>query len=749
MIVDRSTNAGVERFVELVAGADAVLESGGPAERVARGHLSTEQLQAINPAIIHGLVSPFGSNGPKADWVASDLTLAAAGAQMSLTGTAGLPPLRTAVPQVWLHAAVDLALGVALALYERSSSGRGQVIDISAQHSWTEAAFHYPHYDAWGEKDVVRNGSHVKICPLASTFDFPAADGHITMTLLFGAVGPFTGRFVQWMAEEGACDPSWADIDYSTFVAQENITHFEDLKATITAFTSSKTKAELDAAAWARRLLVAPVNTLSEVLDHPQFEDRQFFRPFDGPPDTVTPASARQPAASDQPADQDWKVPGPFAKAEPRPLAELGPAPELGANSETVEHRTVPALAMAERAPGARALDGLKVLDLTISFAGPIIGRILAANGATVIKVESQERPDLTRTAGVFTGGDTIDHSSCFAHYNAGKRSLGMNLRQEGAGDVLRDLVRWADVLIDSFAPGALDRLGLDAAARRELNPDLIALSSSLLGQTGPLSGLAGYGNMAAAVCGFFSTTGWPDHTPVGPVGAYTDIISPRIAATALVAAVDHRRRTGTPTDFDFGQGESCLHLLTLGMLDSQVNGRSWERIGNRDHFNSPHGVHPLAGDDEWVAIAVHDDQQWQELAGVIGADHLATLDLAGRQAAETEIDAAIAAWTSERSAAEVETCLQNLGIPVHGVQNGSHCHRDPQLGHRDWTTMVEHERIGRLLIGTTPQILSDTPARFPEPGPPLGQDSFDILTDLLGYDPERIAELAATEVLE
>jgi crotonobetainyl-CoA:carnitine CoA-transferase CaiB-like acyl-CoA transferase len=366
-----------------------------------------------------------------------------------------------------------------------------------------------------------------------------------------------------------------------------------------------------------------------------------------------------------------------------------------------------------------------------------------------VVKVESQQRPDLTRTAGVFAGGETIDHSCCFAHYNAGKHSLGMNLRREGAAEVLKDLVEWADVLVDSFAPGALDRMGLDAGTRNALNPDLITLSSSLLGQTGPLSGLAGYGNMAAAVCGFFSATGWPDHTPVGPMGAYTDIISPRFAATALVAALDHRRRTGEPTTFDLGQGESALHLLTLGMLDTQVNGRTWERIGNRDPFNAPHGVYPAAGDDQWVAIAVHRDEQWRSLADLIGLTGLAGLDWQSRSTREVEIDRAIAKWTKDRSAAEIEQRLQALEIPVHGVQNGSHCHADPQLAHRGWTTVVTHDRIGELLIGTTPRMLSDTPARFPTAGPPLGQDSFDVLADLLGYDPDRIAELAIDEVLE
>ncbi len=736
VIADLTTDEGRARFAELVAGADVVLESGGPAERQAAHHLDWAELQAINPSIVQGVISPFGSTGPKADWLGSDLVAGAAGAQMCLTGNAGLPPLRTAVPQVWLHASADLALGVTVALQERVRSGLGQVVDVSAQHSWIDAAFHYPLFNLWGADDVSRNGSHVRIGPVASTFDFPAKDGHITMTLLFGAaVGPFTGRFVQWMAEEGACDPAWGEIDFTTYNPDDDVEHFEALKAAMGAFTSSKTKAELDAAAWDRRLLVAPVNTLDEVINHPHFADREFFRK------TMLGDDQAEPVG----------VPGPLAKADPRPLPEVGAAPKLGADNDSLISRspavTTPAGGAA--AEQSRPLEGLKVLDLTISFAGPIIGRILAAHGATVVKVESQQRPDLTRTAGIFQNGETIDHSSCFAHYNAGKHSLGMNLRQPGASDVLFDMVRWADVLIDSFAPGALARMGLDAETRRELNPDLITLSSSLLGQTGPLSGLAGYGNMAAALCGFFATTGWPDESPVGPMGAYTDIISPRFAASIILAAVDHRRRTGQAINFDFGQGESCLHLLTLGMLDHQVNGRSWEQIGNDDHFNAPHGVYPASGDDRWVAIAVHTDAQWRTLAATIGASELAELDVTARLERRTELDELVARWTASRTPTEAETCLQALGIAAHSVQNGTHCAADEQLIHRGWVTEVSHDRIGDLPIGTTGVALSRTPARFDSGGPPLGSDSFTVLSEFLGYDGDQIAELAINEALE
>ena len=313
----------------------------------------------------------------------------------------------------------------------------------------------------------------------------------------------------------------------------------------------------------------------------------------------------------------------------------------------------------------------------------------------------------------------------------------------------MRDLAAWADIVICSFAPGALDRMGLDPATRRALNPGLITLTSTLLGLDGRLGGLAGYGNMAAATCGFFSTTGWPDRAPVGPMGAYTDIISPRMAAALLIAALEHRDRTGEALDIDFGQGESCLHLLTLGMLDSQVNGRSWERIGNIDHFHAPHGVYRAAGDDEWVAMAVHSDDEWDLVAGLIDAAGWVGQELQERLDRRSEIDECIERWTRTRQAEDVASALQDMGIAAHAVQNGSHCERDAQLAHRNWTTVLPHERIGKLTVGTTPVLLGGTPARFDEAGPTLGEHTFQVLTDLLGYDADRIAELAVAGALE
>jgi crotonobetainyl-CoA:carnitine CoA-transferase CaiB-like acyl-CoA transferase len=263
-----------EELRALVRSADVLVEPGPPSDDLLDAH----------PGLVHVTISAFGTTGPKAGWAATDLTVAAAGYQLGITGNADKPPLRCAVPQTWLHAGIDAAVGVLVALAQRARSGIGQRIDISAQHSWTLAGFHYPLYPAWGEPEVTRNGSHVRIGPVFSRFEYPALDGYVTYLLLFGAaVGPFTNRMVRWMVEEGACDASFADVEWSEFRADLETDRYEQLKAAVAGFLAKRTKGELFEAARRRKLLIAPVASLSEVLASPQFLARHVWRTVDLP----------------------------------------------------------------------------------------------------------------------------------------------------------------------------------------------------------------------------------------------------------------------------------------------------------------------------------------------------------------------------------------------------------------------------------------------------------------------------------
>jgi benzylsuccinate CoA-transferase BbsF subunit len=400
-------------------------------------------------------------------------------------------------------------------------------------------------------------------------------------------------------------------------------------------------------------------------------------------------------------------------------------------------------------------LAGLRVLDLTWVVAGPAVGRVLADYGAEVVRVESSTRLDTSRLIGPFHGGtQTPESSALYGDVNAGKLGLTLNLKFEPARDVVRDLVRISDVVVESFSPGVMERWGLGYERLRELNPSVIMLSASLMGQTGPHGGFAGYGNVGAAMSGFQSLVGWPDRPPLGPYGPYSDYVAPRFALVVLLAALDHRARTGEGCCIDVSQTEAAVQFLAPQIADRAATGRVAEAAGNRDPAAAPHGVYPCRDDNSdvggaWVAIAVRDDADWREFARVAGlpdGERFATT--AQRLARADELDELVAAWTATRTAEEVEALLQSHGIPAHAAVSSMSALADRQLVARGHFVELEHPVFGTTVVQGSRYRLSETPAVVDRPAPTLGRDNDHVLRHILGYDDERIAALGEAGAL-
>jgi crotonobetainyl-CoA:carnitine CoA-transferase CaiB-like acyl-CoA transferase len=332
---------------------------------------------------------------------------------------------------------------------------------------------------------------------------------------------------------------------------------------------------------------------------------------------------------------------------------------------------------------------------------------------------------------------------------SAGKRSVAIDLTQPESREVLDDLVRWADVLVESFSPRGRAALELDYRRMAELNPTLIMMSSCLFGQSGPLERYAGFGTMGAALSGFFHLTGWPDRPPCGPFGAYSDYMSPRFATCVMLGALEHRRRTGEGQYLDFAQGEAAVHFLTPTLLDYVVNGRVGTRDGNLDSAMVPHGIYPTAGDDTWIAIACPDDSTWAALAAVVGRDDLADITLEERRSRQLELDALVADWSAEVGGEAAQATLIGAGVPAHQVQNSAECAVDEQLVHQGHFVQLAHPEHGSIYVEGNRTALSATPATVTGIPPLLGQDTVEVLTDVLGYDDERLGVLFAAGALD
>jgi benzylsuccinate CoA-transferase BbsF subunit len=253
-------------------------------------------------------------------------------------------------------------------------------------------------------------------------------------------------------------------------------------------------------------------------------------------------------------------------------------------------------------------------------------------------------------------------------------------------------------------------------------------------------------------MAGFHDLTGWPDRPPAGPFGAYTDYVAVRYNAVAILAALDHRERTGEGQYIDMSQTEAALHFLGPALLDYTVNGRIRQAAGNADDTMCPHGVYAAAGHDRWVAIAVRDRRDWSALCDALGRSDLAADDalatLEGRRARQTELDLAIEAWTGARDPFETETILQARGVPASAVMDMEDLHADPQLALRGHFVEIPHPTQQTTMVEASRFILSRTPARLPDHAPTLGVDNERVLRDLLGYDAARIAALQKSGAL-
>jgi crotonobetainyl-CoA:carnitine CoA-transferase CaiB-like acyl-CoA transferase len=739
------------RFLALVATADFVVENAGPGVMAERG-LGYDVLRQVRPDVVHVAISPFGQDGPYAHHLATDLTLAAMGGAMALNGDPDRRPVRITVPQTWHHASVESAAGALVAHHRRVLTGESQFVDVSVQAAvfWTGLNAMIAH--AIQGRNIERFGTVLQLSTLTTPLVYPCADGEVCLI----ATSNTLQGLVPWMVETGAVTPEWAAAeDWATYEARmltsDQLVHtLPDVREAITAFTTRVPKVELFEGGIARGITLAPVNTVADVLNVAQLAARDYW-------DEVRLPSGRT-----------LRTPGPFVKASGAPVGWRGPAPEVGQHTAEVLEGLDPAAAPAApasepAAPGSASgaaapavarrrlpLEGVKVADFSWIGVGPITAKALADHGATVVHVESDQPADRLRLVGPFMDDvPGINRCQFFGSFNTSKLSLQLNLKHPTGNDVARRLLAWCDVALDSFTAGTMATLGLGYEVARELNPTIIMATTCLLGQYGPAAQLAGYGYHAAAVSGFYEITGWDDRAPAGPFNAYTDTIAPRFLTATLLAALDHRRRTGKGQYIDQAQMESALHFLSPELLDVQVSGVSARRNGNHHPTHVPHDAFPCAGDDQWCAIEVEDDDQWQALRKAIGAPAWAmdpALDTAaGRLAHADVIDRGLSAFTCRHEPLELMAMLQAAGVPAGMVQRSSDHMLDPQLAHRAFFRPLQHSEMGEVPYeGHQYRIHGyDNGPRFPAPC--LGEHTYEVLTEVLGMDDDEVSQVLAS----
>lgn len=719
-IIDLQSEPGRERFRELASGADVVIETFPPGVLNALG-IGYPRLATLNPRLIWTSVTPFGSMGPRANWLANDLILQAIGGLMFLAGMPESPPSQLGGNQAEYLTGVLAACGAMLALFARQKTGHGQHVDISGQEAVAldgENAMPYWDVNQWERPRLgVHNFTGMRQM-------FQAKDGWVCL-----AVGSRWKPFRAWAEQAGVTnsairDPNWDSAPYRA-------AHSTELTALLEDLCSRLTREEIYLGGQAVRASVAPVAYVDELFSDPQLAARGFWQ------------SVPHPAL-----EQDVTYPGPPFRLSHSPWQIRGAPPRPGQHTgQGWLPREEPSAVWAT-GTGELPLSGIRVVDMSWVAAAPLATRLLAHFGAEVIKVETATHPDSSRALRTARpeGNDSLNVSGMWNNLNTGKRSIALDLRHPGALKLLEDLIRTADVLVDNYGVDPYPKWGFTLKRLRELRPDLIIARSSVMGRSGPRSNFIGVGYTIGAASGHNSITGFPGDPPAGACIAHPDYsANPYHFVMAILSALHYRHRTGIGQSIDLAQHESTVCFLGPEAMAAAANGERPGPCANRRPDAAPHGAYPAAGRDQWLAIACETDDQFAALCRCLGRPALAGdprfAALEARKANEDALDSEVTAWTRTQNAARAMGVLQAAGVPAGVVQS----HRvlmdeDPQMRVRSHFVLVEHAEAGPRREETTAIVLSGTPEVIGRPAPMLGEHNDWVFGELLGLPDEQLA---------
>ena len=357
---------------------------------------------------------------------------------------------------------------------------------------------------------------------------------------------------------------------------------------------------------------------------------------------------------------------------------------------------------MSQQEMTNKALQGLKVADFSWYIAGPSIPMWLAHHGAEVIRIESIVRPDALRGIEPFKDGIAGINRSChYAWLNTGKRSITLNLKKPQGIEVVKRLVSLSDVVVENFTPGTMERLGLSYEELKQVNPAIIMVRLSGVGQDGPYRSMPALGNFIGAWAGLNSHLGMPDQGPIIGYVPHPDYLGAHAGVIAIIGSLLYRRRTGKGQYTDISMLEASIPTIAPAVLDYLVNGQEAVSTGNRSSHGAPHGIYRCAGEDRWCAISVLGDEEWADFVRAIGSPAWA-LDtrfatMPGRKENEDELDRLVNDWTSSRTAEEVMDRMQKASVAAGVVETGEDLlDKDPQLKHRNFFIELEYPGIGK-----------------------------------------------------
>ena len=697
-------------LLEALASFDVLIDGNEPGWLAARGLAPPDLLERF-PELIITSVSHFGQTGPYRDWQGSALVDFAIGGSLFKSGLADKAP--TAPPYLLPYAigGVSAASATMAALWDRGRTGNGDWLDCST----TEAV---QSQNDWSSVGYSATGNQAKRAGAGPVFRvYPADDGWARVLNLTVKQWQETKKWVGDPPEISG--PEWDSPMYRA-------ANPETLDLVFDRVFEGRTKSELYHDGQANGVGVVPIYSPTEVQTDEHFTERGTFVPLDLPDGTTVQA------------------PGAFVRmngARPTPPT---PAPALGGDISTLagqRNRQKPV------GGGGPPLNGIRVIEVGSGAVAPEIARLLGAFGADVIKLESMSQIDFMRLQ-----APDRESSAAWSSSSRNKRSVLLDLKHpQGAATALR-LAAEADILVENNKHGVMDRLGLGYEVVAKANPSIVYLSSQAFGATGPSASYGGFGPTNQAVSG--TTYLWNhagEKKPEGTMAIHPDHLLGRMGSLVAVAALDEVRRTGQGQQIDLGQAEFAIACIAEAFIESGVNGATVEARGNQHAIGAPHGVFPSAGDDEWIAITVESDDQWEKLKAVVEEDSwdnpvFATVE--GRLAERDVIEAQLAAWTGLKPAIVVMRVLQTAGIPAGAAYTTTQVISDVQFAERQYFQTVVHPVLGALRMEGNSFIPRAMELATVTRAPLFGEHTRMVFEEWLGMDAEEYANIERSGAL-
>tara|TARA_B100000315_G_scaffold260759_1_gene324912 strand:+ start:3807 stop:6254 length:2448 start_codon:yes stop_codon:yes gene_type:complete len=731
VVLDLDAQENREVLAALVARSDIVVASEIAEELDAR-EIGFEQIQAWNPRAVLTTVTGFGSFGPHSSYGSSHLIACAVGGWSQLCGMPDREPLQVGGSISETLTGSFAAAASLLAILGRETHGRGDHVDLSVQEAVIAGAsmptLIYEYYGFLPQRfSNVGSGA-------GAAFIMPTDEGYVGLNALTAAqwrlMCEFLGR------KDIVEDPKYHRISWAR--PDETL---EEVRTAFKEALAGRTAEELFHEAETWRIPFGLITDLEGLFAMPPLREGDFFVPLE------------------HPASGTVEVPGiPYKSTAGEPLPTRPPL--LGEHTEEVlAELKEPDSVAATKAVTATGdtqslpLDGLRILDLSMFFAGPVAAQIAADAGAEVIKVESIQRIDGWRGSGVRGESDLPDweRSPNFNWVNRSKRGITLNLTDKRGTDILKRMVKDADVVIENYTPRVMDKFGLGYDVLKEINPRLIMMSMSGFGRDVSWRDYVAFGMSTEQMSGFCHLTGYEDGDPLFTGTTGGDIYAGVMGANVLLAAIHHSRKTGEGQHIDFSQLAACNLYVGDVMTGWSLAGHDPGRMGNAHVYYAPQGIYPCR-DDRWIGITCRTDQDWRALTAIMCRDDLQSdnaLDCAaGRAENRTVIDTAIAAWTRDQDALELMHRLQRAGAPAGAVMTGRDLLDDPHLAVRGSFLPQDRPELGVKHYPNQPYRFRYAQSAPNRRAPLLGEHTSEVLTELAGLTDDDIADLIIDDVV-